>query len=116
MNERGAISKRNVTVERDYYRFSFAGFHFRFSLFRASRTNSLFSSRRSLEISRFFYRNPPPPSSCPPRDIAADASTIEINGAEIELEARVNEYYTAKRRALIRCGHDRNAKWQSKTN
>lgn len=52
----------------------------------------------------------------PPRDIAADASTIEINGAEIELEARVNEYYTAKRRALIRCGHDRNAKWQSKTN
>lgn len=112
MNERGAISKRNVTVERDYYRFSFAGFHFRFSLFRASRTNSLFSSRRSLEISRFFYRNPPPSS----RDIAADASTIEINGAEIELEARVNEYYTAKRRALIRCGHDRNAKWQSKTN
>lgn len=65
MNERGAISKRNVTVERDYYRFSFAGFHFRFSLFRASRTNSLFSSRRSLEISRFFYRNPPPPSSSP---------------------------------------------------
>lgn len=89
MNERGAISKRNVTVERDYYRFSFAGFHFRFSLFRASRTNSLFSSRRlvPLEISRFLYRNSPPPPAA--LEISRQTHRRAKLAGEIELETRV---------------------------
>lgn len=95
MNERGAISKRNVTVERDYYRFSFAGFHFRFSLSLSSVTYEQFvlvtSRRRSLEISRFLYRTP----LLPPLEISRQTH-LEISGAEIELETRVNEHYTAK--------------------
>lgn len=62
--------------------------------FRASRTNSLFSSSRSRSLVKFHVScNLSPPTSS--RYLAAAASTIEISGAEIELETRVNEHYTA---------------------
>lgn len=83
-------------MERDYYRFSFAGFHFRFSLFRASRTNSLFSSRRlvPLEISRFLYRNSPSPPPPPSKHRGRRIDEREISGRNWIGNAR-NERETA---------------------
>lgn len=66
------------------------------SLFRASRTNSLFSSRRVVVPSKFHVSCIVPPSFLPSRYRGRRIYDLEISGAEIELETRVNEHYTAK--------------------